>query len=268
MESYVLNGTAGDYKIFGDDAPLNGTSDVKPMNSTSSVMPMQGTSDVMPMQGTSAVVPMQGANGNFYVSPLSLIDPDDVPLNGMPDDYNDEDIEHFRLAYMVGDDDALNGLFSRVKEKRRRAKSGNQAATQGRRERRQERRDARSERRKDRAEMRDIRKEKAKSGGSFLDRFGGALSNAAEGFKLRQEAAANLEDAGIDFNEDVLDDRAAMAADAGYRSEDLPPATTGTGLMGWWGRRSTLEKVGIGVGAAALGYGVYKLATGKKRKRG
>lgn len=281
MNVHVMNGASRrtDEYLFDDDAGvMQGTASVTPMNGTNVVLPsMQGTMDVVPMNSTNAVIPMQGSMGEFYVSPLSLCDESDVPMQGIPSDYTDDDIEYYTTAYLVGDPDAMQGLFKRLREKRKQAKAGNKGARLDRQGRRNQRREARQQRREDRNAARDLRRDKSARGEGFLDRFGGALKDAASGFAARQRAAAELEAQGIEFDDDVLDERIALASEAGDFGDDLDfrSDTGGDGQQGFfaqlaakWNALGTPEKVGIGIAAAGLGYLGYKALTKKKgRKR-
>ncbi len=240
MDTYVLNGFD---EMFDFDV-MNGTNQAFPMNGTNQAIPMNGTNQAIPMNGTNQAIPMQGLNGGtFYVSPLSLLDEDDVPMNGIPDFYSDEDISAYRLGYMVGDPDAMNGLFSKFKEKRAAKK--------------EERAERKEDRKADRAEKKDLRlqnkrttAEKRASGTSFLDRVGGALANIGEAKKLMAQSSSELEDEGIDYDAGVLAERAALASEAGLKSSD----NGGGGIVAWWNARPVEQKVGIGIGTAA---GIY-----------
>jgi hypothetical protein len=246
MDAYILNGLpTGGY--FDGGYLMQGTNQVVPMQGTNQVVPMQGTNQVVPMQGTNQVVPMQGSNGmEYYVSPIVLIDEEDVPLQGMPADYTADDVQAYQLAYMMGDDDALNGLFSKVKERR----SG----------RKEERAARKEQRRATRDERRALRTERIRQGGTFLDKVadvGGGLLKKAAG--IADTTAEALEDLGIGYDPEVLEQRSFVAADSGVDAGMLPaPAPVGGGVMGWWNARSNTEKLAIGAGAAVLGYLAYK----------
>ena len=228
---------------------------------------MQGTNQVIPMQGTNQVIPMQGMIGEYYVSPYALLEEYDVPMQGMPSDYTADDIKAYQLAYMMGDDDALNGLFSKVKSRIKERRAGREAQ--------------KTERRATRSERRKLRTERIRTGGTFLDKLGdiggGILKNAAG---LADQAGAELDDLGIPYDEEILEQRALRSAEAGNTADDvLPPATEPTtpevppapgapesGVMAWWNKRSTAEKAGIGIGIAVVGYLAYKQFS-KKGKR-
>jgi hypothetical protein len=256
MNAYILNGLpAGGYFDNGGYG-MQGTNQVMPMQGTNQVMPMQGTNQVVPMQGTNQVVPMQGMYGEYYVDPISLIDEDDVPLNGMPGDYTADDIRAYQLAYMMGDDDALNGLFSKVKSRVKERRAGRAAQ-------KEERRATRTERRK-------LRTERIRTGGTFLDKLGdvgGGLLKKAAG--IADETGAQLDDLGIPYDEEILDQRALRMANEGVDPGDVsePPAASGGGVMAWWNARSMPEKYAIGAGAAILGYLAYNKFVKKKGRK-
>ena len=268
MRTYVLNGY-GPLDIYQDEGYMNGTNQ---LNGTNQVMQgtnqvMNGTNTIYPMNGTNAVVPMQGTNGEYYVSPLSMIDFDDVPMNGVPSDYDDNDVNAYRLAYMVGDPDALNGLFGKLKAKIKKAKAGNQDARNNRRENRTDRKEAREQRRKD--------------GTRFIDKFGGAIANVGEALKMKLASGQMLEDSGIDYDDEVLDQRMMMSADAGATSDNKMLKSDGGAFDGlsffdkvklWWTMRSDVEKGLIVVGGGTviyLGWRAYKNSRrkGKGRKK-
>jgi hypothetical protein len=253
MDTFVLNGFD-----FLDD-PMNGTNAAIPMNGTNAAIPMNGTNAAIPMNGTNAAIPMQGTAGTFYVSPLALMDEMDVPMNGIPADYSIEDMEAYRVGYLTGDRDAMNGLFDKFKEKR--------AARKAERQEKREMKEAdKAEKKALRLENKRIKTGKRASGTSFLDRFGGALANLGEAQKLKAEAERDLADEGIDFDDEVVGQRAAMASEAGVKSADGSGEDSG-GFMGWFNSLSTPQKVGGALAVAGLGYGAYKLFTGKKRKK-
>jgi hypothetical protein len=267
MNLHILNGAMNrtDEFLQDDDAGV-------PMQGTNMALPMDGTNQAFPMNSTNAVIPMNGAYGEYYVSPLSLIDPEDVPMQGVPDDFSDSEISHYQLAYMVGDPDAMQGLFKNLREKRKQAKAGNKGAKLDRQGRRNERRAARAGRRADKDEARDIRRGKAARGEGFLDKFGGALTDAAAGFRARQEAARELEAEGIDFDENILDERVAMMAEDGEFSlrdgqDNSDDSQSATGIAAQWAALSMPAKVGIGLAGAAVAYGIYKMATKKKGRK-
>lgn len=244
---------------------LNGTNQVTPMNATNMVGgSMNGTNMVGGgMQGTSSVTPMQGTNGGYYeVHPLAAMHPDDVPLNGIPGDYTDDDVEAYKLAYLVGDPDALNGLFSKLKGKIKKARAGNKAA--------------RDDRRGRRAENRALRMEKRKSGTRFIDKFGGALSNVGEALKLKAQSAGALEDNGIDYDDEILEQRSYIAADNGETAGDEMSSGDGATdpnagiidkLAAKWAAASTTEKGLVIAGTGLALYLGYKAYTGKKGRK-
>ena len=268
MNAYILNGYGrGGYFDPSAYDNMQGTNQVIPMQGTNQVIPMQGTNQVIPMQGTNQVIPMQGMIGEYYVSPYALLEEYDVPMQGMPSDYTADDIKAYQLAYMMGDDDALNGLFSKVKSRIKERRAGREAQ--------------KTERRATRSERRKLRTERIRTGGTFLDKLGdiggGILKNAAG---LADQAGAELDDLGIPYDEEILEQRALRSAEAGNTADDvLPPATEPTtpevppapgapesGVMAWWNKRSTAEKAGIGIGIAVVGYLAYKQFS-KKGKR-
>jgi len=163
-------------------------------------------------------------------------------------------VDAYRLAYLVGDPDAMNGLFDKFKEKRALKKEEKAAKKEAKAADKEERKALRMENRR-------IRTGKRATGTSFLDKFGGALANLGEAQKLQAQAAQDMEDEGIDFDEDILGQRAAIASEAGQKSAD-----GGGGAIGWWNNLETPAKVGIGLAAAGAAFGIYKLAT-KKRGR-
>jgi len=250
METIVLNGT--------NAVGMNGTSDILPVNGTNYVG----------MNGTSGVVPMQGSNGGYYeVHPLAYMQYEDVPLNGVPSDYDERDIDAYRVAYLSGDPDALNGLFSKLKSKIQQARAGNK--------------DARNNRRADKAERKELRQQKKKDGTRFIDKFGGALSNVGEALKLKAQTAAALEDAGIDYDDEIIEQRSYMAADQGLTgdevNENLPAAPDPNGgiidkISAYWAGASTTEKTLVVVGGSIALYAIYKgvvqpMMDGKRKKR-
>jgi len=249
-----------------DTIVLNGTNNVG-MNGTRDVMPFNGTNNVG-MNGTSGIVPMQGSNGGYYeVHPLAYMQYEDVPLNGIPSDYDDRDIDAYRVAYLSGDPDALNGLFSKLKSKIKTARAGNA--------------DARNNRRENRTERKELRKQKKADGTRFIDKFGGALSNVGEAIKLKAQTAAALDDAGIDYDDEIIEQRSYMAADQGLTgdevNENLPAAPDPNGgiidkISAYWAGASTTEKTLVVVGGALAAYALYKgvvvpMMDGKRKKR-
>jgi hypothetical protein len=256
MNAYILNGFLPGGYFDNGGYGMQGTNQVMPMQGTNQVMPMQGTNQVVPMQGTNQVVPMQGMYGEYYVDPIALIDEDDVPLNGMPSDYNADDIRAYQLAYMLGDDDALNGLFSKVKSRVKERRAGRAAQ--------------KDERRATRTERRALRTERIRTGGTFLDKLGdvgGSLLKKAAG--IADETGAQLDDLGIPYDEEILDQRALRMANEGIEPGDVsePPAASEGGVMDWWNKRSMPEKYAIGAGAAILGYLAYNKFVKKKGRK-
>jgi hypothetical protein len=256
MNAYILNGLPpGGYFDSDSFNSIQGTNQVVPMQGTNQVVPMQGTNQVVPMQGTNQVVPMQGSNGQeYYVSPIVLIDEEDVPLQGMPADYTSDDVQAYQLAYMMGDTDALNGLFSKVKERR-----------SGRKEERAARKEAR---RATRDERRALRTERIRQGGTFLDKVadvgGGFLKKAAG---IADQTAEALDDLGIGYDPEILEQRSFVAADQGADASMVPTVAPSGGIMGWWNARSNTEKLAIGAGVAVGGYLAYKQFFAKKGRR-
>lgn len=207
------------------------------------------------MNGTNAAVPMQGLNGmTYYVSPLALMDEQDVPMQGMPYDYTDEDIQAYRMGYLTGDRDALNGLFDKFKERRAVRKEEKAAKKEAKAADKEERKALRMENRR-------IRTGKRATGTSFLDKFGGALANLGEAQKLSAQAEADLANEGIDFDDEIVAERAALASEAGIKSMDAG------GGGNWFANLSTTEKAIGGVALAAIAFGAYKMfSKGRKRK--
>lgn len=254
METYVLNGTNA-------VVPMNGTNAVVPMNGTNAVVPMNGYGyyDFDVMNGTNEVVPMQGTNDVYYVHPHALLSYDDVPMQGIPADYTDADIFAYQNAYLFGDPDAMQGLFSKFKAKRKAAKAGNKAA--------------KSDRQARRAERRAFRKSKRDTGTRFIDRFGGAIANVGEALKLKAQTADALEDEGIDYDDELLTQKSMMAADNGAEADD-DGGDDGGGMLdslkNWWNGQETVTKVIVGAGGLYLGYKGLQLAgiiDSKKSKR-
>jgi len=237
---------------------LNGTNQVIPMNGTNQVVPMNGTNQVIPMNGTNQVVPMvmQGTYGTYEVHPHALVEYENVPMNGIPDDYDERDCHAYRVAYMVGDPDAVNGLFGKLKSKIKQAVAGNKDA-------RNNRRADRSERQEERKENRAIRQQKRADGTSFLDKFGGAISNVGEAFKLKSATAAALDDNGIEYDDEILEQRSAMATDGGMDDSGSGDGSSG-GIMEqfkeFWNAGPVQKAAVVGVGLG-LAYGIGR-ATG------
>lgn len=247
MKTYVMNG-------INQVTPLNGSS--------SQVVPLNATNQVGMNGASSEVVPMQGTNGNWYeVHPLAAMLPEDVPLNGIPGDYTDDDVQAYQMAYLVGDPDALNGLFSKLKSKIKQARAGNKAARQ--------------ERREDRKERKDLRMEKRKSGTRFIDKFGGALSNVGEAIKLKAQAAGALEDNGIDYDDEILEQRSYIAADNGETADS--GAVVGAGsdpnagiiekVSQMWANASPIAKLGVVAVGTLVAYKAYQAISNNKRKK-
>jgi hypothetical protein len=240
--------------------PMQGTNQVIPMQGTNQVIPMQGTNQVIPMQGTNQVIPMQGLIGEYYVDPVALIEMEEVPLNGLPDDYTDEDIQAYQLAYMYGDEDALNGLFSKVKQRRKGRKEARAAK--------------KAERQEYRREMRATRLEKAKRGEGFLDKLGAAAGAVGAGLLkkaggIADETAEDLDAAGIDYDNEILEQRAYKMAEDGVEpgtDSGTEGESADTGLMAKWNALSTPAKIGVAAGAAGVAYLIYKQLSKKKRR--
>jgi len=247
MDTYILNGLDDMFDL----SPMNGTNQAIPMNGTNQAIPMNGTNQAIPMNGTNQVIPMQGLNGQtFYVSPLALMDEDEVPMQGLPGHYDEEDTRAYAVGYLTGDPDALNGLFDKFKAKRAEKKA-----------RKEEKQALKDENRAIKQGKKLAKLEKLKSGTSFLDRVGGALQNFGEARKIMAESGAALEDEGIDYDAQILAERAALASEAGLKSSG------GGGFMGWLNERSTGEKVGLAlVGAGGIYFGGRALGLwGRKR---
>lgn len=245
---------------------LNGTSEVMPVNGFNDVYVMDGTNSVG-MNGTSGVVPMQGSNGGYYeVHPLAYMNYDEVPLNGVPSDYTERDIDAYRVAYLSGDPDAINGLFSKLKSKIQTARAGNK--------------DARNNRRANRTERKELREQKKKDGTRFIDKFGGALSNVGEALKLKAQTAAALEEDGIDYDDEILEQRSFMAADQGLTGDEVAETNNNQPdpnggiidqISAYWAK-GPVEKgvvVGVSLAAAYLGYKfvIQPAMSGGRKKR-
>lgn len=245
MEIYRLNGTnaVGPMNGTNEVGPLNGLEDVGPMSGTNAVGPMNGVYepgfDVVALQGWLSpeyAIPMQGDRGTFYVSPLALADFDDVPMGEMPAGWTEEDEADFRMAYLVGDPAAMNGIRDRWRAKR------------------DERRANRAQKEADRAQRRALRNERAKTGTRFIDKFGGALSTAAEAFKTKAEAEKALSERGIEADEDILMQRSFIGEAAGG------------GLIEMWNGLPTVGKGLVLGGGAFLLYKIFQ-SFKKKGKR-
>lgn len=273
MNTMVMNGAIRTDEFIQDDdnGLMNGTNMVVPMNGTNMVVPMNGTNMVLPMNGTNNVIPMQGAYGEYYVSPLAVMDEDDVPMQGVPSDFTPEEIELYRTMYLVGDPDAMQGLFKNVKNKIKQAIAGNKDAKNVRRERK--------------AEKKAIRMERRRTGNTFLDKVGGALKNLTGAAEIADNAMEQFDEMGVDYDPEVIEQRAAImtedgmtpammqmqtrSADAGGGS-DLPATGGGSGggIAAWWSARSQNEKILIGVGGAAIVVGGIWYFTRKRKKGG
>jgi len=232
---------------FDDDYPFQGTNSVIPAQGTNTVGPLQGwDEDDDPFQGTNSIVPMQGAGGEtYYVDPWALLDPDDVPMQGIPDDWDDEDIAAYQVGYMYGDPDAMQGLFKKFKAKRAEKK-----------ERKKERKDLRMENKR-------VRLQNRKEGKGFFQRVGGAIANAGEALKNKFAAESMLEDEGIDYSPELVDQRSAIAAESGYKMGE------GGSGGGWWANLPGWQKGAmIGTGVLALaGIGLALFGGKKKGKK-
>ena len=167
-------------------------------------------SEVGPMQGTPAeVAPMQG----FY--PESIVIQD--VINGC--DMCESDAAAYRLAVLMGDQDAVNGLEDpealdgwREKRKERQQERKDRKAHSvgaGRRASRRAERDARRKRREEKHE----RKMKGE-GGSFWDKAGDLALKLTGG---AQDAVEDLYSEGIDPDPDMVDqmDRSGAFKDKG-----------------------------------------------------
>jgi len=231
------------------------------LNGTNQVVPMNGTNQVIPMNGTNQVVPMvmQGTYGTYEVHPHALVEYENVPMNGIPDDYDERDCHAYRVAYMVGDPDAVNGLFGKLKSKIKQAVSGNK--------------DARNNRREDRAERKELRQQRKADGTRFIDKFGGALANVGEAIKLKATTAAALDDNGIEYDDEILEQRSAMAADSGMDDSGSGDGSSG-GIMEqlkeFWNAGPVQKAAVVGVGVG-LAYGIGRvtgvIAPPKKSKK-
>jgi hypothetical protein len=166
----------------------------------------------------------------------------------------------------------MQGLFKNLKAKIQQARAGNKAARSDRREERQANQESRRA-------ARQVRRDKSARGEGFLDRVGGFLGNIGEAKRIAAEAGAALDDAGIDYDPEVLEQRAALAADAGTMSDDVrmtrsseAGGAAGGGLQAWWNQRSGLEKGGVVIGGALGLYALIQLSQGKPlfggKKRG
>jgi len=266
MDIYLLQGTNAVEPMMGTNAvePMMGTNAVTPMMGTNAVEPMMGTNAVMPVNGyddydddiiemqgwldEKMMMPMRGYNGTYYVSPLALMEPDDVPMDGVPMDATDEDIAAYQLAYMYGDPDALQGPFKKFFEKRAEKVGARRAEKNEKKAQREEKQALKMRRRR-------ARTEKAERGEGFFDKFGGALKNVSEAVKTKIEQQAALDQAGIEPDDEILSQRAAMD------SEDSG------GLGGWWNNLPTAGKIGVVAGGALVAYGVYKFMTKKKGRK-
>lgn len=228
--------------------PMGGTNSVGPMGGTNSVNPMGDTNNVFPMGDTDyfdAVdmsVPVQLSNGSIvYVHPLAAMTPDQVPMQGVDPMDTDEDIAVYRAAYMLGDEDAMNGI--RDWKMRRQ-------------ERRQERQERKQSRKAEKESRRATRKDRREKGTRFIDKFGTGLLNVSEGLKAKNLAEASAVQAGIEPDDGVLTQRAMITAGSGG------------GMAGWWGGLSTPAKIGLGVGALlVVGGGIYLVTRKKKKSR-
>lgn len=264
-----MNGTSAVNPIQGtNDVVLQGTNDVV-LQGTNDVVLQGGTSAVGPMQGyqypadlCEACIPVQTVNGSVYVSPLALMDADDVPLEGIPAHWSDDDIDAYQVGYLYGDADALNGNYEVFEGKRK--------------QRRQEKRAQRDAIRQARTEAKlrrtEARTQKIESGQSFLDKLGGGLSSAVsavgQGFAAKLGAAGELlSDEGIDAMPEIVEQRNLLTG--GETGGETGGDTGGgaAGLAGWWQSLGTPAKVGVGVGAAALGYLLYRQFSPKKGRR-
>lgn len=246
------------------------------------------------MNGTNRVVPMNGNGGRYYmVSPVSLVEYDQVPMDWIPADLPEESKMYLRTAYMMGDKRALNGkLGAKLK-----------AAVQ-----------------KVADKVGDINilgtnvgqtydekvLPKAKEIGTVAMKvaqvavplaltatgFGGpAAAGAAaaigavnkkiaadqakkqaeaaglsqsqqnEAAKIAADSSQALTDVGIEADPQVVADRAVMAADMGVKSKS-------TGFFGFLDNLTPTQKVVGGLAISGLGYGAYRFFKKKKGKGG
>lgn len=265
MKIYAMNGTSAVNPIQGtNDVVLQGTNDVV-LQGTNDVVLQGGTSAVGPMQGyqypsdlCEACIPVQTVNGSFYVAPLALMDADDVPLEGIPGHWSDEDIDAYQVGYLYGDADALNGNYEVFEGKRKQRREEKRAAKDARR----------AERQAQRARRKEARTAKLERGEGFFDKVGTGLAalatGAGEGLAAASAATEDfLADEGIDAMPDIIQQRNLLTGgDTGGEA-----GAGAAGLAGWWQSLGTPAKVGVGVGAAALGYLLYKQFSKKGRKK-
>jgi len=114
---------------------------------------------------------------------------------------------------------------------------------------------------------------KKATGTRFIDRFGGAISNVGEALKLKAQTGQALDDEGIDYDDEILEQRSAMAADEGETGADDSGSEGGflAGLKDWWDDQTTVVKGITIAGGLFLTYkglqmaGVIK-SDNKKRK--
>lgn len=262
MNLRVLNGTNAVGMQGTNAAPLNGTSYVG----------MQGT-NAAPLNGIGedweqddvVYIPIQGATGEAaYIDPLALVEWDDVPMQGVPDDLDQEDRDFYRIAYMYGDEDALNGDYYALQGKRRERRQAKRAARDEKKATRQARKQDRQSKRARRQEARTLRSE---SGTRFIDKFSGVLKDVGGGLKKKFETEAALAEAGIEPDMGILEDRAFLE----QRNEEITGGGSSGGIGGtikeWWTNAPNWQKGAAIGGAVLVGYGIYRFATKKKGRK-
>jgi hypothetical protein len=256
MNLKVMNGTNAVGMQGTNAAPLNGTNYVG----------MQGT-NAAPLNGMMyddddedeiMYVPIQGATGEAaYINPLALVQWDDVPMQGVPAYYDDDDRDFYRIGYMYGDQDALNGDFEAMQGKRRERRQAKKAARAEKKAARQTRKEERQAMKSRRQEARTARSE---SGTRFIDKFSGVLKDVGGGLAKKFEAEGALVEAGIEPDMGVLEDRAFLE----QRNQEIGG---GTGIGGWWQNAPMWQKGAAVASLALVGYGIYKIATKKKGRK-
>jgi hypothetical protein len=243
--TYLMNGTNAVGQMNGTNAVgLNGTNNVN----------LNGTADV---GGNYSELTLNG-------TPCSQLHPDEIMINGYGMNGTQEEIDAFKLGVLYGDSDAvsayesgnLNGFFSMLKERkdaRRADRQSNQDARQGEREAKRLRREARFK----------ARQERLAAGGGFFQQAGSALQSVAPGLaaKLAGETESDLNDLGVNPDEETLMSRVAQQAGAGVRSSESEG--------GWWSSQPTATKAAIIGGGVLVAYLAAKQfgLIGKKGKR-
>lgn len=255
MRIYALNGTGTNETSVNCPPPVNATNDTLLQGTNDTLLQgtnstiLQGTNDTVIQGWYNPVIPINGYNGEqLFVSPLALLDYDDVPINGVPDDWSEDEIEAYRFAYMYGDRDAVNGLFKKLRNKIKRAREGNK--------------DARNNRRARREARRELRAKRAAEGTRFIDKFGGAIKDIAGGLANRNAQAVALESDGIEYDPEILDQRTAIITDGGAGSG----TPQNEGVYEWFLRLSPMEKAGLGLGVGVLAWLGYKALAGSNKK--